>query len=69
MSEPTPTLAPVPRLALTIAQAAEAVGLSGRTLEELIRTGALRPVRVGRRVLLPVRELERWLAEQMEAAR
>jgi excisionase family DNA binding protein len=52
-----------PRLALSPAEAAQALGVSrdffdGHVLAEL------RVVRRGRRRLVPVRELERWLDEQ-----
>jgi len=64
---PDNSIAPVPRLALTIREAGEAVSLSPRTVEELIRVGELRVKRVGRRVLVPVASLERWLAEQADS--
>ena len=50
----------VPRLALGIDEAAAAVGLSRDGLERYV-LGELRVVRVGRRIVVPVRELERWL--------
>ncbi|MFN8121299.1 MAG: helix-turn-helix domain-containing protein [Thermoleophilia bacterium] len=49
-----------PRLALTPDQAAEALGVSRDTLERHI-LGELRVVRRGRRILISVAELERWL--------
>ena len=49
------------RLALSVEEAAASVGLSRDLLDEIIRDGDLRVVRAGRRVLVPVRELERWL--------
>ena len=57
---------PVPRLALRPAEAAKALGVSGRTLSALIadRGSGIPLVRVGRAVLLPVRELQDWLAER-----
>jgi excisionase family DNA binding protein len=53
---------PVPRLALSKAEAATALGVSvdfleGRLLHEL------RVVRRGRKVLIPITELEQWLAK------
>jgi excisionase family DNA binding protein len=41
-------------------QAAEALGISVRTLETLIALGELKSVRVGRRRLIPRTELERF---------
>jgi excisionase family DNA binding protein len=54
------------RLALSKAEAAEALGVSVRFFETSIQP-ELRVVRRGRRRLIPVRELERWL--DREAAR
>ncbi len=51
-----------PKLALTPTEAAEALSLSRTTVYELIRNGTLPVVRVGRRMLLPVRALDEWLA-------
>jgi excisionase family DNA binding protein len=56
-----------PRLALSKAEAAKALGVSGDFLEDHILE-QLRVVRVGRRRLIAVAELERWLAERAERA-
>lgn len=53
------------RLALSRTEAAEALGISVDFLEDHV-LDELRVVRVGRRRLIPVRELERWLAEHAE---
>jgi hypothetical protein len=50
----------VPRLALSKAEAAEAIGCSVDFLEEHVMPD-LRLVRRGRKVLVPIRELEKWL--------
>jgi excisionase family DNA binding protein len=50
----------VPRLALSKAEAAVSLGVSVDFLEEHI-LAELRVVRRGRRRLIPVAELERWL--------
>lgn len=57
---------PVPRLALSKAEAAEALGVSVDFFDEHI-AHELCVVRKGRRRLIPVSELERWL--QATAAR
>jgi excisionase family DNA binding protein len=49
-----------PRLALSKAEAAEALGVSVDFLERHVMA-ELRVIRRGRRRLIPVRELERWL--------
>lgn len=50
----------VPRLALSKAEAAEALGVSVDFLEEHVMH-ELRVVRRGRRRLIPITELQRWL--------
>jgi excisionase family DNA binding protein len=57
----------IPRLALTVEEAAEAVGV-GRSFFYQHVLPDLRIVRVGRRRLVPVRELERWLDESATRA-
>jgi excisionase family DNA binding protein len=49
------------RLAYGLAEAAQAVGLSVRSLHYLIKTGRLGFAKVGRRVLIPHAELEKLL--------
>jgi excisionase family DNA binding protein len=48
------------KLALTRAEAAEALGMSVDSFERYVQ-GQVRLVRLGRLVLVPVSELERWL--------
>ena len=56
---------PTRRLALSKTEAAEALGVSVDFLEAHV-LAELRVVRVGRRRLIAVAELERWLAEHGE---
>jgi excisionase family DNA binding protein len=49
-----------PRVALTPVEAADALGLSRDSFDRYVRD-ELRLVRRGRLVLVPVRELERWI--------
>jgi excisionase family DNA binding protein len=56
------TTAEHPRLALGAEEAAQALGVSRTTFDEHIAP-ELRKVRVGRRVLYPIRELDRWLEQ------
>jgi excisionase family DNA binding protein len=56
------------RLAVTVPQAAEMLGLGRTKVWQLVRRGRLRSLRVGKRVLVPVRELERFLTEAMAEA-
>jgi excisionase family DNA binding protein len=57
----TPRVRPVPRLALTPSEAAEALGVSRDSFDRHI-AHELRLVRRGRLVLVPVSELEAWLS-------
>ncbi len=52
----------VPRLALSIGEAAEALSVSRDFFDQHIRH-ELRLIRRGRKVLVSVRELERWLEQ------
>lgn len=56
----------VPRLALTNAEAAEALGVSVDFLEQHVMP-ELRVVRRGRRRLIALEELDRWLQQSGEA--
>lgn len=61
--EPTTTkpARSVPVLALSMDEAAEALNLGSRKVWSLCRAGKLPHVKVGRRVLIPVAALERYL--------
>ena len=54
-----------PALALSIKQACDSLGVSWDTWHEHI-AHEVKIVRIGRRKLVPVRELERWLEEHAE---
>ncbi len=54
-----------PALALSVMQACASLGVSWDTWREHIEP-EVRIVRIGRRKLIPVRELERWLDEHAE---
>jgi excisionase family DNA binding protein len=56
---------PVPRIALTPAEAAAALGVGPDFFEEHVAP-ELRLVRRGRKRLVPVGELERWTTENAE---
>lgn len=58
-----PGEAQIPRLALSPDEAAAAVGVSRDFFDEHILP-ELRVVRRGRRRLVPIRELERWLSDE-----
>lgn len=52
------------RLAYTVAEAAEALGVNRQFLYRQLRAGAVPSVRLGQRILVPRLELERVLAGQ-----
>ena len=59
-SSPTTT----PRLLLSVPEAAKALGrISERTLFSLTASGEIRCVRIGRRVLYSVEELQRFIQQ------
>ena len=53
---------------LSVAQAANILGISTWTIRAYLRNGKLFPVRIGRRVLLEEGELERFVAEAKSVA-
>jgi excisionase family DNA binding protein len=55
----------VPRIALTVPEAAAAVGVGVDFFNENIRPD-LRLIRLGTKRLIPVAELERWCSENAE---
>jgi excisionase family DNA binding protein len=50
----------------SIDEAAGLLGISPWTVRAYVREGKLKPVRLGRRVLLPEEELERLVAESVK---
>ncbi len=56
----------VPPLAYTVQQAASALALGASTVYELVASGALKSVRIGRRVVVPVDECAAFLKRQAE---
>lgn len=53
---------PVPRLALSVSESAQAVGISEREVWRRIASGELPVVRIGRRTLVHVAALDAFLA-------
>ena len=61
-----PTDGAPPVLALRPADAARALGIGVRKLWELTNRGLVPHVRLGRAVVYPISELEKWLASQAQ---
>jgi excisionase family DNA binding protein len=59
---------PFPQMALTYAEAGQSIGVSSRTVWQLVKDKRLRTCRIGRAVRIPVDELRRFLAEQAGSA-
>lgn len=57
------------RLAYTVAEAAEALGVNRQFLYRQVRAGAVPSIRLGQRILVPRMELERVLAGQPKEKR
>ncbi|MCC6669413.1 MAG: helix-turn-helix domain-containing protein [Planctomycetes bacterium] len=55
-------------LALSLAEAADALGVSARTVWSLANGHKIPTLRVGRRLLIPRLALEKWIAARTEAA-
>ena len=58
-------LTEVPRRALSVGEACEALGISWDLWHEYVEPD-VRLIRLGRRKVIPVAELERWLGEHGE---
>lgn len=57
------TMAP---LTLTVADAARVIGLSRSMISELARAGTIPSLRVGSRILVPVKALEQWIEDRLK---
>lgn len=55
---------PVEKKMLSVAEAAEVVGVSTRYMYDLVKTEGFPTIRIGRRLLVSAKGLERWLDEQ-----
>jgi len=65
---PGPVVTPL-RLAFSVKEAAEILGVSEKSVRRLIIRGLLRPSRALRHLLIPRKELERFLEETTGAVR
>lgn len=55
---------PVEKKTLSVAEAAQVVGVSTRYMYDLVKTEGFPTIRVGKRLLVSAKGLERWLDEQ-----
>ena len=56
-----------PRLALTVPEAAKAIGVSPRQIYNLARDYGLPTIKIGGRRLVRCADLDKWVAEQLVA--
>lgn len=49
-------------------KAADMCGLCPNVFQRLLDEGDIKTIRVGRRVLIPIKELERWIDRQLDQA-
>ena len=61
----TITSSDLPRLAYSVAEAAQMLGVCERTIRRLVARGLLRPSRALRHLLIPKKEIERFLEETL----
>ena len=60
--QPQPTA--VPKLLLSMREAAQAMGISYWQVDAMTLSGQIPSIRVGKRVLIPVKWLEDWIDRQ-----
>lgn len=66
MNSPQVSLEPIKRSTLTVAEAAEYIGISKDTAYMLCRERRLPHVRVGSRILLKKNKIDEWMEKQMQ---
>lgn len=61
MTDTSPRVSPVPRMALSLEETGQSISLCSKTVSRLIADGELGCVTVGTRRLVPLTEIQRWL--------
>lgn len=56
------------KLCISVPEAARLLGLGRNSVYEAVRRGEVPAVRVGRRLVVPIRALEEWLESQTRSA-
>lgn len=62
--ESTAEIVPRPKYTYNVPEAAKALGISETKMYQLVKTKGFPTVRVGRRSLVSIKGLERWVEEQ-----
>ena len=55
---------PRPKLTYSVAEAAQVLGIGETRMRQLARTDGFPTIRVGKRLLISIKGLERWVEEQ-----
>lgn len=56
------------RLAVSVPEAARMLGVGQATLYQYVRAGLIPHVRIGRRIVIPLKALEEWMERKAEEA-
>ncbi len=56
------------RLAVSVSEAAEMLGVGQATLYQYVRAGLIPHVRIGRRIVIPLKALEEWMEQKAQEA-
>jgi len=59
--DPNPRLYPVQTLAYSVEEAAVALGIGRTSVFYLLRDGLLKPIKIGRRTLIPLTEIQAFI--------
>ena len=59
-------IVPRPKLTYSVPEAARVLGISETKMYQLVKTRGFPTIRIGRRSLVSVKGLERWVEEQAE---
>jgi len=57
----------IERLAFSVQEVAVAIGVSSRTVHDLVRNGSIEHFRVGQRVLIPAEVLRRFIEQRTQS--
>ena len=66
MGESVSQSEPLPRLLVSVTEAAQVLNISRSYAYELVAAGAIIPVRLGRRVLIPIAAIEQLIADSRD---
>lgn len=66
MGESVSQSEPLPRLLVSVAEAAQVLNISRSYAYELVAAGAIIAVRLGRRVLIPIASIEQLIADSRD---